>query len=95
MTKRKNKRAGRGRRQIPKGLLGAELELVMREHERLLDAAGAAAHLFQVLDIRDLPAAARPSLCRLGAVLSSLPDETLADAMEHALGVPRTRLAAH
>jgi hypothetical protein len=76
--------------------LGAEIELMMRERERLLHAAGAAASLFTALDIRDLPAEARRSLCRLGATLASLSDETLADAMEHVLGRHiRSQLPAH
>lgn len=98
MIGRRNKRTGRKRRDASEGSegwLGAEIELVMRERERLLDAAAAAASLFQALDIRDLPAAARPSLCRLGATLSSLSDETLADALELALSAPRARMRAH
>ncbi|MCC7080662.1 MAG: hypothetical protein IT530_08330 [Burkholderiales bacterium] len=76
--------------------LGAEIELMIRERERLLHAAGAAASLFTALDIRDLPAEARGLLCRLGATLASLSDETLTDAMEHVLGGEhRLRMMAH
>lgn len=66
--------------------LGAEIELMMREREGLLQAAGAAAALFATLDMRDLPREARESLCRLGATLTSLSDETLSDALEQVLG---------
>jgi hypothetical protein len=69
---------------------------MIRERERLLHAAGAAASLFTALDIRDLPADARRSLCQLGATLASLSDETLSDAMEHVLGeVHGSPLPAH
>jgi hypothetical protein len=80
----------------PERWLGAEIELMIRERERLLHAAGAAASLFTALDVRDLPAEARRSLCRLAATLASLSDETLSDAMEHVLaGQHRSRLPAH
>jgi hypothetical protein len=85
----------RRRRSQSNRWLGAEIELMMRERERLLRAAGAAANLFTELDIRDLPDEARRSLCRLAATLASLSDETLTDAMEHALGGERqSRLRA-
>jgi hypothetical protein len=100
MTDHKHKRAGgtvaRKRRSKSDRWLGAEIELMIRERERLLHAAGAAASLFTTLDVRDLPAGARRSLCRLGATLASLSDETLSDAMEHVLGRERrSRLPAH
>src|SRR5690606_22339912 len=87
--------AVRRRRSESSRWLGAEIELMMRERERLLRAAGAAANLFTALDIRVLPDEARRSLCRLAATLASLSDETLTDAMEHALdGDSRSRLRA-
>jgi hypothetical protein len=93
MMDRKNKSArstvARKRRSTSDRWLGAEIELMIRERERLLHAAGAAASLFTTLDIRDLPTGARRSLCRLGATLASLSDETLSDAMEHVLGRER------
>jgi hypothetical protein len=89
MVEHTHERAGtparRTRRREDKGL-GAQIELMMRERERLLQAAGAAAALFATLDVRDLPREARGSLCRLGATLASLSDETLADALEQVLG---------
>ena len=100
MIDRKYKQGGstvaRKRRSKSERWLGAEIELMIRERERLLHAAGAAASLFTALDIRDLPAEARRSLCQLGATLASLSDETLSDAMEHLLGGQlRSRLPAH
>lgn len=73
--------------------LGAEVELIIRERERLLQAAGAAASLFSTLDPRFLPREARESARQLGAILQSLPDETLTDAMETV--VRRDMPAAH
>ena len=78
--------AGRGRRAGPKKMLANEIELIIRERERLLQAAGAAAALFTKLNIRDFPNEAREPVRRLGAVLSSLPEETLSDAIEQLLG---------
>ena len=89
MKVRKPKRAdavgARKRRDGASAWLGAEIELIIRERERLLLAAGAAAALFSTLDIGDLPLRARASLERLGATLASLSDETLSDAMEQML----------
>jgi hypothetical protein len=80
----------------PERWLSAEIELMIHERERLLHAAGAAASLFTALDIRDLPAEARRSLCQLAATLASLSDETLSDAFDHVLGGElRSRLPAH
>ena len=94
--KRTGSRVARRRRSKSDPWLGAEIELMIRERERLLHAAGAAASLFTALDIRDLPAGARRSLCQLGATLASLSDETLSDAMEHVLGGQRrSRLPVH
>ena len=86
----------RKRRSKSERWLGAEIELMIHERERLLHAAGAAASLFTALDIRDLPAEARRSLCQLAATLASLSDETLSDAFDHVLGGElRSRLPAH
>ena len=83
MIGRKQKRsAGPRRRRDPNGWLGTEIELLIRERERLLLAAGAAASLFTSLNLRDLPADARHSLRALGASLALLPDETLSDALQ-------------
>jgi hypothetical protein len=100
MMARKNKRPGgtavRNRRDRANAWLGAEIELIIREHQRLLQAAGAAAALFTALDIGTLPQEARDSLHRLGATLASLSDETLSDAMEQMLGQHGAeRLPAH
>jgi hypothetical protein len=73
--------------------VGAEIELIIRERERLLHAAGAAASLFSALDPQALPHAARASAHALGTVLQALPEETLTDAIEMALG-RRDRAAA-
>ena len=89
MMVRKHKRAApaaRKRRDGAQAWLGAEIELIIRERERLLHASGAAAALFSALEIRDLPLQARASLSRLGATLASLSDETLSDAMEQVIG---------
>ena len=100
MMTRKNKRPGgtgaRNRRGRANAWLGAEIELIIREHERLLHAAGAAAALFTALDIGALSLEARASLARLGATLASLSDETLSDALEQVLGKQGAeRLPAH
>ena len=63
-------------------LLGPEIELMMREHQRLLRTTGAAAALVSALDLRVLPRSARAPVRRLGALLDAMPDETLADALE-------------
>jgi hypothetical protein len=84
----------RGRRKGAKSLLATEIELIIRERERLLRAAGAAATLFSRLDIRDFPNEARESVRRLGAVLDALPEETLTDAIELLIGGSGPRSAA-
>lgn len=77
---------GKGRRVSHQRFLAAEVELIIRERERLLRTAGAAAALFTRLNIRDFPRDAREQLRRLGAVLDALPEETLTDAMEVMIG---------
>lgn len=65
--------------------LEAEIELIIRERERLLHTAGAAASLFSALDPRLLPREAREFVRNLGVILQSLPEETLTDAIETAV----------
>jgi len=72
--------AARGSR--ARRLLGPEIELVMREHQRLLRAAGAAAAFVSAIDLRLLPREARGPVRRLGALLDAMPEETLTDALE-------------
>ena len=83
--------AAKGRRDAKQDLLATEIELIIRERERLLQAAGAAAALFTRLNIRKIPREAREQVRRLGAVLDALPEETLTDAIEILIG----RSAAH
>jgi len=81
---------GRGR-----SWLGSEIELIMRERERLLHAAGAAAALVARLDIRAMPDEVRRPLQALGATLALLPDETLSDAMRSLWHRARTSTGSH
>lgn len=83
--------AAKGRRGPKQDLIATEIELIIRERERLLQAAGAAAALFTRLNIRKIPREAREQVRRLGAVLDALPEETLIDAIEILIG----RSAAH
>ena len=76
----------KGRRGPKQDLLATEIELIIRERERLLQAAGAAAALFSRLNIREIPREAREQVRRLGAVLDALPEETLTDAIEILMG---------
>ena len=78
--------SGKKQRRDAHAWLGAEIELIIRERERLLQAAGAAAALFTALDPSRIPREARESVRRLGAVLGSLSEETLTDAIEMSLG---------
>jgi hypothetical protein len=80
------------RRSATKPILSTEFERIIRERERLLQAAGAAAALFSKLNIRDFPSEAREPVRRLGAVLDTLSEETLTDAI--ALLVGRSSLGA-
>jgi hypothetical protein len=77
--------ASRGRGDA-KAWLGAEIELIIRERDRLLHAAGAAASLFSALDPSQMSQSVRRSARELGAVLQSLPEETLTDAIEMSVG---------
>ena len=86
---RKGKQKGgmtTGLRGPKQDLLATEIELIIRERERLLQAAGAAAALFTRLNIREIPREAREQVRRLGAVLDALPEETLTDAIEILIG---------
>lgn len=86
VAKRSGVRAAVRIRGDAKAWLGAEIELIIRERDRLLQAAGAAASLFSTLDPSQVPQAARASVRALGAVLQSLPEETLTDAIEMSVG---------
>lgn len=90
MSREKSKAPARGtsrkRRTNARAWLGTEVELIIRERERLLQTAGAAAALITRLNLRDIPRDARASVRRLGAVLEQLPEETLSDAFEQLLG---------
>ncbi len=83
--KQPNVSSGRRQRGKANAWLGAERELIIRERERLLQAAGAAAALFTALDPTRIPREARASVRRLAAVLGALPEETLTDAIEMSL----------
>lgn len=78
--------SSKGRRVAEQDFLATEIELIIRERERLLQAAGAAAALFSRLNIRKIPREAREQVRRLGAVLDALPEETLTDAIEQLIG---------
>ena len=100
MMRRSQKRfetsTSKKRQGAPRAWLSAEIELIMRERERLLQAAGAAAALFKALDLRTIPREARAPVRRLAAVLGALPEDTLTDAIEMTLqqGEPAVR-ASH
>ena len=83
--KHPNVSRGRKQRAGAHAWLGTEIELIIRERERLLQAAGAAAALFTSLDPARIPREARASIRRLAAVLGALPEETLTDAIEMSL----------
>ena len=74
------------RRGATKPILSTEIERIIGERERLLQAAGAAAALFSKLNIRDFPSEAREPVRRLGAVLDTLSEETLTDAIALLVG---------
>jgi len=93
VAKRSGVRAAARVRGNAKSWLGAEIELIIRERDRLLQAAGAAASLFSALDPAQVPRSARASVRALGAVLQSLPDETLTDAIEMSVGCRGRELA--
>jgi hypothetical protein len=78
--------AAKKRRGATRTWLGAEVELIIRERERLLRTAGAAAALITKVNLADFPQDARESVRRLGTMLGALPEETLTDAFEQLLG---------
>ena len=84
--KQKSSAPSKARRGSNQRFLATEIELIIRERERLLQAAGAAAALFSRLNIREIPREAREQVRRLGAVLDALPEETLTDAIEILIG---------
>jgi hypothetical protein len=94
-SKQPNLLRGRKQRGDAHAWLGAEIELIIRERERLLQAAGAAAALFTSLDPARIPREARASVRRLAAVLGALPEETLTDAIEMSLQVRAALRSAH
>ena len=81
---------GKRRRSATKPLLPTEIERIIRERERLLQAAGAAAALFSKLNIRDFPSEAREPVRTLGAALDTLSEETLTDAIALLIGGSRS-----
>jgi hypothetical protein len=63
-------------------MLRAELELLMRERDALLQVAGAAAGLIAELDSFDIPNTAMEAAELLSARVNTLPEETLQDALD-------------
>lgn len=63
-------------------MLRAELELLMRERDALLQVAGAAAGLIAELDSFDIPSTAMEAAELLSARVNTLPEETLQDALD-------------
>jgi len=62
-------------------LLGQEIEILMRERQRLLQVVGATAALIASLDTRDLPSASVRAADLVASAINALPDETLRDAL--------------
>ncbi len=71
-------------------MLRAELELLMKERDALLQVAGAAAGLIAELDSFDIPSTAMEAAELLSARVNTLPEETLQDALDaveaHSIG---------
>ncbi len=63
-------------------MLRAELELLMKERDALLQVAGAAAGLIAELDSFDIPSTAMEAAELLSARVNTLPEETLQDALD-------------
>ncbi|TXI18460.1 MAG: hypothetical protein E6Q62_06585 [Nitrosomonas sp.] len=63
-------------------MLREEMEILMRERQSLLNAAGAAAVFVANLDSASLPNSARKAAKILSNSLNSLSEETLRDALE-------------
>lgn len=62
-------------------MLRAELELLMKERDALLQVTGAAAGLIAELDSFDIPSAAMGAAELLSAHINTLSEETLQDAL--------------
>ncbi|EXI92045.1 MAG: hypothetical protein AW12_00886 [Candidatus Accumulibacter sp. BA-94] len=62
-------------------LLGQEIEILMRERQRLLQVVGATAALIASLDTRDLPAASVRAADIVASAINALSDESLRDAL--------------
>lgn len=67
--------------QTEDNMLRSELELLMKEREKLLIIAGAAAGLIAELDTEDLPILTVEAADLLATNINQLPEETLQDAL--------------
>jgi len=63
-------------------MLREEMEILMRERNRLLKVAGAAAVMMANTDGRDLPVEAAEAAEMLSTLVNELPEETLQEALE-------------
>lgn len=62
-------------------MLRAELEMLMKERDALLQVTGAAAGLIAELDSFDIPDTAMKAAELLSVHINTLPEETLQDAL--------------
>ncbi len=67
--------------QAEDSMLRSELELLMKEREKLLIIAGAAAGLIAELNTEDLPIRTVEAADLLATNINQLPEETLQDAL--------------
>ncbi len=67
--------------QAENNMLRSELELLMKEREKLLIIAGAAAGLIAELNTEDLPIRTVEAADLLATNINKLPEETLQDAL--------------
>lgn len=67
--------------QTEDNMLRSELELLMKEREKLLIIAGAAAGLIAELNTEDLPILTVEAADLLATNINQLPEETLQDAL--------------
>ncbi len=67
--------------QAEDNMLRSELELLMKEREKLLIIAGAAAGLIAELNTEDLPIRTVEAADLLATNINQLPEETLQDAL--------------
>ncbi len=67
--------------QAEDSMLRSELELLMKEREKLLIIAGAAAGLIAELNTEDLPIRTVEAADLLATNINKLPEETLQDAL--------------